>query len=133
MAFYSAYQWNAYWSGQYQIARAVETAEQPSGGSGYPVYGEVVRPPSIKEILDVAMSDIYEAGTAEDVPKATREQFAKAVKPYAKGRAKIPEVDNVDWKALENDVEKVEQLLALWQMMLDDEEVIIMAYLQYYH
>lgn len=33
--FYSAYQWNAYWSGQYQIKRAVvaEVSEQSVGGS----------------------------------------------------------------------------------------------------
>lgn len=103
------------------------------GGSGYPVYGKYIRPKGIGEFLDVAMSELYEAGTEKDIPKATREQFAKVVKPYAKGKAKIPEVDKVNWKALEQDVERVEQLLALWQMYLDDEEVIIMAYLEYFH
>lgn len=104
-----------------------------TGGSGYPVYGKYVRPKGIGEFLDVAMSEIYEAGTQEDVPIETRKQFAKVVKPYAKGKAKIPEVDKVDWKALEADVAKVEQLLVLWQTVLDDEELILMAYLEYYH
>lgn len=108
-------------------------SEEVSGGSGYPVYGKYKRPKGISEFLDVAMSEIYEAGTQKEVPKATREQFAKVVKPYTKGKSKIPEVDKVDWKALEADVAKVEQLLALWQMVLDDEEIIIMAYLEYYH
>ena len=39
--FYSAYQWNAYWSGQYQIKRAALVVPQPPvsyGGGGIVKY-----------------------------------------------------------------------------------------------
>ena len=125
----------AFWSGGafgYDVVVPPVT-EQPTGGSGYPVYGKTVRPPSINEFVDVAMSELYKAGTRKEIPLITKQAFANIVKPYAKGKSKIPDVDKVNWKALEADVARVEQLLALWQMHLDDEEIIIAAYLNYYH
>ena len=109
--------------------------EHHGGGSGWVHHhkDKYHRPPSIKEFVDVAMSEIYEAGTRKEIPLVTKQAFANIVKPYAKGKAKIPDVDKVNWKALEADVARVEQLLALWQMHLDDEEIIIAAYLNYYH
>lgn len=111
----------------------VVPADVPAGGSGYPVYGEFVRPPSVGEILDVAMADIYEAATEEGVPKETKKAFVNVVKPFTKSKKVVPDVDSIDWAALERDALKVEMLLTLWQQLLDDEELILMAYIHYYH
>jgi hypothetical protein len=107
--------------------------EDLGGGSGYPVYGKYERPKSVGEFLDVAMSEIYEAGTDKELPIETREAFAKIVKPYTKAKTKIPDVEKIDWATFESDITRIEQMLALWEQVLEEEDLIIMAYLQYYH
>jgi hypothetical protein len=104
-----------------------------SGGSGYPVYGKYERPKSVGEFLDVAMSEIYEAGTDKELPIETREAFAKIVKPYTKAKAKIPDVEKIDWATFESDITRIEQMIALWEQVLEEEDLIIMAYLQYHY
>lgn len=104
-------------------------------GAGYPVFQKkkFVRKPSIKELLDVAMAEIYEAGTEENVAKETKLAFAKIVKPFTKSKAKIPEVESVNWVALQKDAEQVDKLLKLWKQQIDDDnQMILMAYEEFY-
>jgi hypothetical protein len=109
--------------------------EEILAGAGYPVFQKkkFVRKPSIKEILDVAMAEIYEAGTEKNVDKDTKLAFAKIVKPFTKSKAKIPEAESVNWVALQKDAEKVDQLFKLWHQQIDDDnQMILMAYEQFY-
>ena len=79
------------------------------------------------------MSEIYEAATEKGVPAETKEAFVKVIQPYTKSKAKVPNVEKIDWKSFEDEITRIEQMIALWQQVLDDEEVIIMGYLQYYN
>lgn len=115
------------------VTSPVEVVAAVTGGSGYAVYGKFIRPKSIKEFLDIAMEDIYEEATKKDVPQEKRIEFAKIVKPYTESKARVPEVQSIDWVALQKDADRVESLLKLWQQQIEDEdEMLLMAYEEFY-
>jgi len=127
----------------HQVPSVVVVVEEAIlAGAGYPVY-EVpgkkkkrVKRHNIDEVLELAMRELYELATDEDVPLETQEAVAKLVKPFAESKARIPEASTVDWVALERSAATVEKLLALWQAEIDqdneDEEIILKAYRHFY-
>jgi len=97
------------------------------GGSGYPVYGKYVRPKGISEFLDIAMSDIYAEGTKKTAPKELKAKIVKIVKPYKKE-------DSIDWNAFEKDTIRVQEMIDLWdKQIMEEDELIIMAYMEYFY
>lgn len=105
----------------------IAAEEGLGGGSGYPVYGKYVRPKGISEFLDIAMSDIYTEGTKEAAPKALKAKIVKLVKPYKKQ-------DSIDWNAFEKDTIRVQEMIDLWnKQIMEEDELIIAAYMEFYH
>jgi hypothetical protein len=100
----------------------------PSAGSGRPKgiwWGEkkVKRGKRLDDVLRKAMEWLIEDAPA--IPAASPAARAvKIVKPFV-----APDTGQIDWKAIEADLARVRELLALWQEQadsLEDEEILLM-------
>jgi hypothetical protein len=100
----------------------------PSAGAGSPAgiwWGErkIKVGKRLDDILKKAMDRIVEttAPLPEESPAA---RAVEIVKPF-----RVPKTDRIDWRAVEADLARVRELLALWQEQaesLEDEEILLM-------
>jgi hypothetical protein len=106
--------------------------EAPSAGAGHPAgiwWGEtkIKRGKRLDDVLKKAMEGLIEL---EDVPaESPAARAVEIVRPFV-----APETDRIDWRAVEADLARVRELLALWQEQaslmradsLEDEEILLM-------
>lgn len=100
----------------------------PIGGAGYPVghwWGVRKHKKWTKNldwILDRVVSEFYGELTEDDMPAAVKKEAAKIVRPYAQDGQKVPQ--KVNWAKLEMDIDRVMQLVELYQKHrdIDDED-----------
>jgi hypothetical protein len=105
----------------------VETPAVTGPGAGHPVgiwWGErkIKRGKRLDDLLKRAMEGLIEL---EDVPaESPAARAVEIVRPFV-----APETDRIDWRAVEADLARVRELLALWQEQadsLEDEEILLM-------
>jgi hypothetical protein len=98
-------------------------------GSGHPAgiwWGEtkIKRGKRLDDLLKRAMEGLIEL-EPEDVPaESPAARAVEIVRPFV-----APETDRIDWRAVEADLARVRELLALWQEQadsLEDEEILLM-------
>lgn len=117
--------WLRSWGDSWGQQVAVE--ETPSAGAGHPGgiwWGErkIKRGKRLDDILKRAMERLIEEVTPEVESPAAR--AVEIVKPFV-----ASETDRIDWQAVEADLARVRELLALWQEQadsLEDEEILLM-------
>lgn len=102
-----------------------------AGGAGYPVYRKWRRTLSVGELVDRALREIYEEA---GINVSIQEELAEIVEPHVTGlnEEELPSAYSIDWKAFSEDIARIERLLGLFQRARDD-ELIVMAYLHFYH
>jgi hypothetical protein len=105
----------------------VETPAVTGPGSGHPAgiwWGEtkIKRGKRLDDLLKKAMEGLIEL---EDVPaESPAARAVEIIRPFV-----APETDRIDWRAVEADLARVRELLALWQEQadsLEDEEILLM-------
>lgn len=131
-----------FWADGFWYEGAVVDSGEITAGGGYPVYlpkrrKKIVRR-TVSQMLDMAMQEIYAELTGpvarQESPEITKEAVA-IVKSFAKTNKAIPQPAKINWFKLEQDAEKVAQLLALWQEQIalqqeeDDEEELLMQHI----
>jgi hypothetical protein len=98
-------------------------------GAGHPGgiwWGErkIKRGKRLDDLLKRAMEGLIEL-EPEDVPaESPAARAVEIVRPFV-----APETDRIDWRAIEADLARVRELLALWQEQadsLEDEEILLM-------
>jgi hypothetical protein len=113
-------------------AQETPVEEAPSAGAGHPGgiwWGErkIKRGKRLDDLLKRAMEGLIEL---EDVPaESPAARAVEIVRPFV-----APETDRIDWRAIEADLARVRELLALWQEQaslmradsLEDEEILLM-------
>lgn len=110
-----------------------------AGGAGYPVDWQVKRrklrleeqpEKHLRYILDQVVAEYYGEIVESDLPKPVKAEAAAVVRPFAKNKgARTPQVESVDWKALQADVTAVNRLIRIWNDELaadEDDELILM-------
>jgi hypothetical protein len=110
----------------------------PQGGSGHPVDWQGKRRKNtwadvpnahLEHILTKVVSELY--GEILDAPKEVQVEAKAVVKPFTIAKTKgIPAVSNVDWQALEQDLQAIQKLRDLWAeqylQQQEDEEVALL-------
>ena len=114
----------------------VVVEETPSAGAGHPGgiwWGErkIQRGKRLDDLLKRAMEGLIEVaqgGEPEDVlAESPAARAVEIIRPFVMERAAQP--DRIDWRAVESDLSRVRDLLALWQEQMDsleDEEMLLM-------
>lgn len=81
-------------------------------------------------ILDKVVSEVYGIIVTE-LPKQEKQKAIKVVRPYTESKAKIPQVQSIDWNRFESDIRSVRVLLEIYQNYLneleDEDELLLMA------
>lgn len=103
------------------------------GGAGYPVYRKWKKLLTVGEMVDEAVRKLYEE-VAEQEDTEVKRKITEVVKPFVSGDVveTMPEAYKIDWKAFTADISRIEKLLKLYQQTRDD-ELIVMAYIHFYH
>jgi hypothetical protein len=109
------------------------TSPIPMGGSGHPVDWQGKRRKNtfadepnrhLEHILDRVVSELY-GEVLDAAPQPAKLEAKATVKPFTIAKTKgVPSVSNVDWKALEQDLEAVRAIRDLWlrEVALRNEE-----------
>lgn len=110
----------------------VVVEETSSAGAGHPGgiwWGEtpIKRGKRLDDILKKAMERMIEDPAPEVATESPAARAVEVVRPFVMERAAQP--DRIDWRAVEADLSRVRDLLALWQEQMDsleDEEMLLM-------
>lgn len=88
---------------------------------------------NVREWIDEAYAEM----TSPQAPKEVRVAAAKIVKPVANTKYAVPRASQVDWSALVEEQQKIQQLLSLYEKVdseyrqmraeIEDEDAVIMG------
>lgn len=107
------------------------------GGSGRPVYKRR-KWRELRNVVDEGLQSVYEDIIAAGLPREVTAEAVKAVKPFADKAARfksVPKASEVDWAAMERDVQLGRTLLEIyeqyvgevaWARMLEEEDEILL-------
>lgn len=125
MGFFGQTYFKAKYFAQKFLHGLADVDSQGHAGAGHPTgiwWGEtkIKRGKRLDDVLKKAMQRMVEE-KIELEPEASAAKAVKIIKPFIVG-------SNIDWKAVENDLAKVKELLRLWQEQmesLDEEEMLL--------
>lgn len=86
----------------------------------------------LDEAFDLSVREMYGDLTEKNVPQEIRKEAAEIVRPSAGKAAKqtIPQAEKIDWEAIKNNINAVNELMRLWKELQDnDEEDELLYYL----
>lgn len=126
---FDTYELDTAYLGQPFIAAEGEQAtDEITVGDGYPIriQKKKKKHKRINDVIDRAMSDLYEDVEAIASPQAKKEA-ASIVKPFATGKVQageLPSASVIDWAALERNAAAVSALLILWQRQVEYQRIL---------
>ena len=121
----------------YQGSDGLPSAADAGGGAGHPVYKRR-KWRELRNVIDEGLQSVYREITAAGLPADVMGEAVKIVKPFADKKARFRSTvkpSEVDWTALQRDVELSRRLLELyeqhvgeqaWARMLEEEDEILL-------